>query len=130
MGLRADIEADLEETLESLDDFGIAVTLIDPEGVVYNTSANDATLPLSGQVLYDTIAQDEDGNEVIDHCPVVTLRRSSLTRVPQQGENWAVQIPITPLSGADKVTHMLERAKTGGGSIGFVRLYLRQTEQS
>ena len=37
MGLRAEIEADLSETLEDSDDFGMPVILTDPDGEVYAT---------------------------------------------------------------------------------------------
>ena len=120
MGVRAEIEADLAETLEG--EFGLPVVLTSPDGVRYDD--------LVGQVLYDTIAQDENGAQVIDHKPVVMLRRSSLTRVPAAGEKWAVEIPTSPLTGASTSTFILERASEDGGSIGFIRLYLHRAEQS
>lgn len=129
-GLRALVESDLAETLEDPNEWGLPVELIAPDGTIYNTSANDATKSLYGMVLYDTIAQDENGMDIVDHNPVVTLRRSSLTRVPVNGEAWAVRIPTTPLTGASLTTFALERAMEGGGSIGVVRLYLRSAEQS
>ena len=116
--LRATIESDLGETLEA--EFGMEVELVDPDGAVYENV---------GQVLYDTISQDADGNQVIDHKPVVTLRRSSLDRVPAPGEVWAVKIPTTPIA-TTKTTFLLERATEDGGSIGYVKLYLRATVQS
>ena len=128
MGLRAEIEADLLETLEG--DYGQAVVLISPDGVRYSKSANDPTADLMGQVLYDTIAQDADGNQIIDHRPVVTLRLSSLSRVPVPGETWAVEMPIGPRVGATRETFVLERASEDGRSIGIIRLYLRRAEQS
>lgn len=128
MTLRAEIEADLAETLEG--DFGLPVELVAPDGTRYSKSANDATADLVGQVLYDTTSQDGDGNTVIDHKPVVTLRRTSLARIPQPGEKWAVEIPIAPTSTATRETFMLERASQDGGSIGFVRLYLTAAVQS
>lgn len=129
MGIRADIEEDLAETLEDSDDYGLPVVLIGPDGVVYDTSENDDE-DLYGQVLYDHISQDEDGNQIIDNRPVVTLRISSLARVPQNGEAWAVKIPVSPLADAELQTFVMERAVEGGASIGFVRLYLRKAEQS
>lgn len=128
MGLRAEIEEDLAETLE--DDYGLAVVLTSPDGVRYSKSAHDATADLVGQVLYDHIDQDGEGNQIIDHNPVVTLRRSSLTRVPLPGEKWAVEIPIDPTATATRETFLLERASEDGRSIGFIRLYLRKAEQS
>ncbi len=116
--LRATIESDLGDTLES--EFAVAVDLVDPDGAEYSNV---------GQVLYDTISQDADGNTIIDHKPVVTLRRSSLDRVPAPGEAWAVKIPTSPIVST-KSTYLLERATEDGCSIGYIKLYLRAAVQS
>jgi hypothetical protein len=118
--LRQEIEADLAETLEG--EFAMSVSLTSPDGVRYDD--------LVGTVLYDSISQDENGAQVIDHKPLVLLRRSSLTRVPASGEVWSVTIPTTPRAGAPTETYLLERASEDGGSIGFIRLYLHKAEQS
>lgn len=122
MNLRVQIEEDLALTLESPDDYGLPVKLIDPDGGIQE---------LNGQVLYDTkVIDPETGLPVIVHQPVVTLRRSSLTRVPRAGEKWAVSIPEVPGPDADKVLHTVERAPEDGGSIGFIRLYLMRVKQA
>lgn len=128
MGMRAEIEADLADTLEG--DFGLPVVLISPSGVRYTSPVSDSTADLMGQVVYETISQDQDGNQVIDHKPVVTLRRSSLAAIPASGERWAVEIPIGPRADADREVFLLERASEDGSSIGFIRLYLRRAEQT
>ncbi len=130
MGLRAEIEEDLAETLEDPDDFGMPVILINPDGGVQSISANDATSALYGQILYDSLGQDENDIQTIDHAPVVSLRITSLDRVPQSGEEWSVRIPISPVVGAPIVTFLLDKAFLYGGSIGYIRLTLRKTEQS
>ena len=129
VNLREQAEQDLEQTLEG--DWGLPVVLIDPEGVVYDKSANDETLPLVGQVLYGKKEFNPDtGTEVYINTPIVTLRVSSLARVPQNGEKWAVKIPTTPSTTADLVTFIFdERPLEGGTSIGFIRLYLQKAEQ-
>lgn len=129
MGLRAEIEEDLSDFLEG-DDYGQAVVLTSPAGVRYSKSANDPTADLMGQVLYDSISETEDGQQVIDHDPVVTLRRSSLTKIPAANEKWGVEIPTGPKTGAPRETFILEKASEDGGSIGFIRLYLRKAEQT
>ena len=129
MGLRAEIEKDLAETLEDPADYGIPVVLITPTGEVISTSLNK-TGPLYGQVLYDSVKQDEDGMQIIDNKPVVTLRRSSLVRTPQSGEVWGVQIPTSPLLNAPIETFLLERAIDGGSSLGIIRLHLTKAAQS
>ena len=124
MNLREQIETDLSETLEDSDEFGLPVILVDPDGVVYSA--------VYGQILYDTRRIDEVGIEVLEHVPVVTVRRSSLTRVPLASEKnrWLVKIPTTPSLTATPTTFLLGHASEDGGSIGFLRLYLTKTVQS
>lgn len=128
MGLRAEIEEDLSDFLEG-GDYGQSIALIAPDGAKYSKSAHDPTADLMGQVLYDSISETEDGVQVIDHNPVVSLRRSSLERIPAPNEKWGVEIPTGPRDNAPRETFILERASEDGGSIGFIRLYLRKAEQ-
>ena len=118
--LRETVEADLATTLEG--DYGQEVTLIPPDGVAIG--------PYYGQVLYDTRAEDpEMGGTIIVHKPVVTLRRSSLARIPANGEKWFIDIPSTPVAGAPIERYVLDEATEDGGSIGFIRLYLKKVAQ-
>ena len=116
MNIREQIESDLVTTLEG--DFGLPVELIDPDGVVYDD--------LVGQVLYDSI----DENGIFSGKPVVTLRISSLDRVPIAGENWAARIPENPSTTDTLVTYILDKPPMHGRSIGFIKLYLTRTVQS
>ena len=121
-GLREKIEADLETTLEG--DFGLPVTLKSPDGV------EDT---LMGQVLYDYVKENPDtGGEMVVNKPVVTLRISSLLRVPVNGEKWFIKIPGAPSETAPLVEYMFDgdHPIEGGKSIGFIRLYLRKIEQT
>ena len=128
MNLRVLAESDLKTTLEG--DWGLPVILISPDGVQQDKSANDPTADLTGQVLYDTLVQNPDtGSEMVAHKPVVTLRISSLNRVPQQGESWIVKIPTIPNPAATKEDFFLERPTEDGSSIGFIRLYLMRAKQ-
>lgn len=128
MNLRELVESDLLDTLEG--DWGLPVELVAPDGVKYTKSANDPTLDLVGQILYNTIVQNPDtGAEMIVKKPVVTLRLSSLTRVPLAGEKWWVRIPLTPSYTAQKEGFFLEQPSQDGASIGFIRLYLQASEQ-
>lgn len=120
MNLRVLVESHLATTLEG--HWGLPVILIDPTGETHG--------PYQGQVLYDTTSVDpETGMEIIVHKPVVTLRISSLAVVPQSNEKWIVQIPITPDPAANKKSFALERPSEDGCSIGFIRLYLMETQQ-
>lgn len=128
--LRQRAESDLAFSLER--EFKIPVILIDPDGVVHDTSENDG-LPLGGQVLSDSISfNPETGDQIISPNPVVTLRRSSLSRVPEPGETWIVKIPTSPVDGAPVSNFVIDptRSPEGGRAIGFIRLYLRYAEQS
>lgn len=124
MGLRALAESMLALTLEDSNYFGMTIVLVSPAGVVYSG--------IYGQVLYDTRAVDENGMQIIVHDPVVTVRKSSLTRVPLATEKgtWAVKIPVSPVSGAATETYLLGRTSEDGNSIGFIRLYLSKLVQS
>ena len=131
MNLRLQVEQDLQTTLEG--DFSLPVILIDPDGETYDKSANEPLEDLTGQIMFDTIIQNpETGPEIIDNKPVVTLRRSSLTRIPSDTDyaKWFVKIPESVLSGAPLRTLNISRAPEGGRSHGFIRLYLGQAEQS
>ena len=127
--LREQVEADLSFTLEG--DWGLPVILQAPDGTTYDKSANDPTADLMGQILYDTIEENpETGQQILVHKPVVTLRLSSLTRVPVAGEIWSVTIPSAPSLTAVTETYLLDHPSEDGRSIGFIRLYLMKAEQS
>lgn len=123
VNLRELAESDLKTTLEG--DFALPIELISPGGVRQT---------LSGQVLYDVVRFDPvGGEEIVGHDTVVTLRRSSLVRVPQPGEKWIVRIPTTPSTTAEKKDFSFDPSRSGiegGESIGFIKLYLHEVEQS
>lgn len=126
--LRSLAERDLRVTLER---DGDRVNLIDPDGVRYETTVDGR--PLQGQVLYDVSRiNPENAERMTVDMPVVTLRRSSLVRVPRAGETWIVEIPESPVPGAAMVPFCLSpvRPPEGGASLGFIRLYLQTVEQS
>lgn len=127
---RERVERDLAISLEGR--WGQRVVLISPDGVEQSTRAGDST-PLKGQILYGLARLNpETGEDVVVDTPVVTLRRSSLTRVPLAGETWLVKIPPSILHADPTETFVISpvRPPEGGKSIGFIRLYLQQIEQS
>ena len=130
MNLRELVETDLDTTLEG--EWGLPVTLISPDGVIQTLKKNTTTR-LAGQVLYDTVQQNPETGEIImvDN-PIVSLRRTSLDRIPQDGEKWVVQIPTTPSTTAALEDFVLSPTKAhgGGGSIGYIKLYLTRVNQS
>jgi hypothetical protein len=129
--LRECHELDLEETLET--DWALPVQLVSPDGEI-QPDPNDPDATLGGQVLFNRVETEfESGlmsTDVIIRKPVVTLRISSLTRVPQPGERWVVRIPMTPSRSAPLETFEAHRAPTGGDSIGFITLHCDDIVQS
>lgn len=129
--LRYRVEADLATTLESDNQFGLPVVLIDPDGNRVDQSVHGGAL--FGQVLYETVRVNPDtGEEMVINNPVVTLRRSSLARVPAAGEKWLVKIPVDPTPEAAVEDFIFDSTRAPGGSrsIGFIVLYLRRAVQS
>ena len=108
--------------------------LVSPDGVTYDKSANDPTADLVGQVLYDTvienISQGDVGGSIVIQQPSVSIRRTSLTRVPVAGEKWEVKVPDKPLYAAPKESYIMERAPEDGRSIGFINLFITKAQQS
>lgn len=127
--LRAAIEKDLGESIEG--EWKIDVELTDPDGNVQTMSANDPTKTLGGQVLYFSQPVNPITGEVmIVNMPVVSLRVSSLDRVPANGEKWFIRMQVSPLAGADKVSFVFTgtKAKEHGTDIGFLRIYPQKIE--
>jgi len=119
--LRALAESHLGITLEG--DFSKEVILTDPDGDIQT---------VRGQVLYDRTAQNPmTGQDQVLNEPVVTLRISTLTRVPEKRERWLIQMPVSPVVGAPLGDFVLDggRAAEGGASIGYIRLYPKKAKQ-
>ena len=121
MDLRAQIETDLGDTLEG--DFGLPITLTSPSG---------ESVTVRGQVAYDTREYDPTtGAEMIINLPVVTVRRSSLSTIPADGESWSIKIPETPsVTGTLKTYVLSDRPIVHGRSHGWITLYLTEAKQS
>lgn len=130
--LREQINKDLQETMETENDWGLPIILIAPDGTEYNTK-KDSTDRLSGQVLYHfTEFSPDTGEDIVVNMPVVTLRISSLERVPLDGENWVVKIPEENSTTADFETYIFSTTKALklNRSIGIIKLYLQKVKQS
>lgn len=128
--LRKQANQDMAFTLEG--ELGLPVELVAPDGKVYNTNKLTGET-LKGQILYDTAQESPaDGSAIYVNEPVVTLNRLSLWRVPKAGETWAVRIPIVPDADAPKQSFQIssDRPPSGGGSLGFIRIYLTRDGQS
>jgi hypothetical protein len=130
VNLRELVESDLETSLEG--EFGLPVELTDPDGVIYTTKKGSTDL-LTGQILYDTVlTSPETLEQMTVNEPIVSLRRSSLTRIPLAGETWGIRIPTSPSLSAPMEDFILTptRAPEGGASIGFIKLYPQRAIQT
>lgn len=122
MNLREQAENDLAETLEG--DFSLPVQLVTPDGI---------EITARGQVIYDQVKINQaTGEEMIVNEPVITLRRSSLSRVPLSGEHWLVRYPQSPSESAPLVSGVLSKTRPpdGGASLGVIRIYPQKVKQS
>lgn len=131
VNLRERVEQDLSFSLEGTD-WGLPVQLVAPDGTVQIFKKDSTEDLLMGQVLYETIRVNPDsGEEIVVREPVVTLRRTSLNRIPAEGEKWAVKIPEKPSLTANLITYLLDESRPpeGGEAIGFIRLYLIEAGQ-
>jgi len=129
--LRAAIEKDLHDSIES--EWKMPVELTSPDGEKQIYSLNHPDELLGGQILY--FSQRENpitgGMEIINQ-PIVVLRISSLIRVPRQGETWYIKMPISPIEGAEKISFVFTptRAYEHGTDIGFIRIYPQRIEST
>jgi hypothetical protein len=112
--------------------FGLPVELTDPDGNIQTLSENDGET-LKGQALgHRTTINPDTGVELVLVNPILVLRRSSLTRIPEDGEYWHIRMPLDPSETATKHDFMLDPSKSieGGRSLGEIRLYLKNAVQS
>ena len=121
--LRAAQEKDLSDCIEG--EFGTDVILTDPDGVKYEYSANDPELKLRAKVRYKTISiNPETGEPVYDEEISVSIRTTSLTRTPQDGETWGIRLPVSPQVGAPIEDFLFtpDRAIISGADMGYVKI--------
>src|SRR4030042_6305550 len=97
--LRAAIEQGLYASIEG--EWGMAVELTSPAGITQTMSKNNPLESLKGQVLYFSRRENPaTGEVIIINQPVVSLRISSLDRVPISGERWFIKMPISAVAAA------------------------------
>ncbi len=131
MNLRAKVVEDLQTTLEKQSDWGLPIVLTSPNGDRQKLK-KDSEDPLTGQILYENKEWKPDtGEDVIVDEPLVVLRLASLEIEPKPGENWAVQIPITPDPDAPLIVFLLNKDKgiEFNRGMGLITLYLSKAKQ-
>lgn len=118
--LRAKLESALGTTLEKY--FSLPIKLVGPDGVIQHG--------LRGQVIYYTKTfSAEIGADILIKKPNVTLRRSSLDPVPQNGEKWIIYIPDEPREDSETTPFSVEMPIHDGQSFGWITLYGTKTDQ-
>ncbi len=100
-------------------------------GTRYETDVNGDQLVcqlLSGR----TTLSPDSGEEMVVFKPVAIFHRSSLQRIPADGEKWVLIAPLDPELPAVKTTMSMDTSKSieGGRSLGVIRLYMSQVSQS
>ena len=128
--LREQIEADLHESLEG--EWGMPVELTNPDGLTQKLSLNNPDEKLRGQCLYFSRQENPaTGEMIIVNQPVVTLRISSLIRVPAAGEKWYIKFATSPRAGSPMRSWVFTptKAPEHGTDIGFIRIYPQRIEQ-
>jgi hypothetical protein len=129
INVRALAEQDLAQVLEG--EFSVPCVLITPEGEKIDTDTDGN--PLRCRALWSQVRTNSAGGSYTVPDPLVELRRSSLSRVPEEGENWAVIIPSGPEAGAPLETFLLDplsRPLGGGRNLGAIKLPLIKGKQS
>lgn len=127
--LRVAIENDLNDSIES--EWGIECELTSPDGQIQIYSLNDPTKKLKGQYLNFSRRENPDSGEImIVNDPVLTLRKSSLIRVPAPGEKWYIKINDIVSGTIKKYIGNADRSPEHGSDIGFVRIYLQRITNS
>lgn len=129
--LRELAAADLK--ILNLKDWSLPIELFAPDGSLINTDNETGDELRAVQILYDRRKLDPDtGEEITVHEPIVTVAKSSLSRIPIPGEKWVIRMPISPRTGAPLETRQLssDRSIESGDSLDFVRLYPGAVVQS
>ena len=116
-------ERDLAVTLTG-DDYGVPVKIIGPDGLDYSTDTLGQ--PVRGRLVYDHAEVNELGLTVVIENPCLTLRVSTLRRVPVAGERWEFKVPlaITDFTGLVSLFLDNDRPPVGGRSLGIRRYNL------
>jgi hypothetical protein len=112
------MEGDLEEILEA--DYGMPITFTNPA-----TGSRPTTV--QGQVIYGTREQDPaTGMDVYVGTPVVSVRNSRFTTLPQKG--WECRIPAS-VTDSTEVSYIIDRVPEDGDSFGWTKFFLSRTIQ-
>ena len=124
MGLREQA-AKIAEKAHSKALSGSTVFLIDPDGV---ETQHDDCIFESGR---GTTSPDS-GEETTVIKPNGSFPRSSLSRIPKNGETWVLKAPLDPLIPDELTTFSMDTSKSteGGRSLNIIILYVSEVKQN
>jgi len=121
--LRETAEQDLYDCIES--ELGTVIELTSPDGATQKYSANNPTELLRGSIrMYSRGENPETGEPIVVDKPSVTLRTSSLTRVPAPNEKWFIRFATSPVHGAPMKQFLfsIDRAYEKGTDLGIIKI--------
>lgn len=104
--------------------FKTEVTLIPPDGAPFAAVC---------QFLSNRTSESPDSGEPMAvFTPIATFHRSSLVRIPENGEIWGMLAPLDPDIPDVKTFLSFDTSKTleGGRSLGEIRIYFSEVQQS
>jgi hypothetical protein len=127
--LRHRIEHDLGQSLEG--EWGVPFELTSPDGQIQRYSLNQPGEQLVCQALnFSRRENPSTGETMVVDQPVISVRLSSLIRVPSAGETWYIKVFWSRVGlGSDmKYLFSSDRAPEHGTDIGFMRMYLQRID--
>lgn len=113
-------ERNLETTLEK---YGRTVEYTGPDNFEGSSK---------GRVVMDRRELNPTSGEIVFvEKPVVILRRSTMDRIPQDGEKWVFKMPVDPADDAPLCEFILDSSKAlrGGRTAGIIRVPLTFVKQ-
>lgn len=131
INLREQTELDLYESMER--EWKMPVEIIFADGKKQTHSLNNPSELLGGQVLYFSRSENPvTGEPIVVNTPVISLRISSLIKIPEPGEKCFIRCPISPKKDAPWVSFVFttDKAPEDGTDIGFIRIYPQKIDES
>lgn len=112
-----------------MDDLGVKVVLISPDGKKQAKSALDPEEDLKCSVFRETLQHDvRTGQEHVVENPVAVFALASLDRVPKAGEDWLIRIPKS-IFDEELESWMISGPPESSKTVGYINLKLREVSQ-
>lgn len=121
--LRVEAEADLGEILET--EFGQTIKFTDPDGNYFEVQGRFDEYPQREN-------PDTGAGFVIVAIASVSVRASSMARIPKPAENWFIQAQRIPTETAPFESFMMtpDQAPEDATRLGWQTIFLQKAEQT